>query len=596
MNTKVWIALGGNIGESERYLKRALQAMESEGMRIIRVSSFYKTKPYGKTDQADFLNAVCIAETDKEPDLLMETLLAIEAKLGRVRTEKWGARTIDLDMLFYGNQVINTKMVTVPHPEIPKRRFVLEPLAEITPRFIHPTLRKTASQLLFELDLKEQMEWLEGRSHLGIKLGLETTKRFLEKLGNPQKNTNFLHVAGTNGKGSLCAYLSSVLSSAGYSVGLFTSPAIDSFYETFQINHKNIRPTECLTLLKTLRQAVSELEKEGVSPTYFEVLVGMAFHYFSDKKVDYAVVEVGMGGLEDSTNSIEQPLACFINTIAYDHTDKLGDTLGKIAEQKGGIIKEQCPVFLYPSKQEALSVLTDIASKKEAPCSILNTDEVTVHSLSQTETTFSYRDFHNIHLSMVGEHQANNAALAILGLDTLRQQGVLSFTDSELYKGLENATLPGRFEVLQNDPLLIIDGAHNADGINALKETISAIPYQRLILGMGILKDKDYTHIVETMAPLASKIVVSEVDMTRALPCQDLKREVEAINPNVEALDCLREALDKTLSYGEKGDLILWCGSLYLVSEIRKKYLVKTGQCQEDDECRFCTKNCHSKQ
>lgn len=575
MKKQAWIALGGNIGDRESYLRRALMMMEERDIVPIKISSFYETKAFGKTDQDDFINAVCIVETEYDAEKLLQELLQIESALERVRTVRWGPRTIDLDILFFEDEIIQTELLTVPHKEMEKRKFVLQPLAEIHPEKRHPISGKTVQEMLFALELSEELDWLESRERFGIKLGLENTRLLLEQFDNPHRAVPCLHVAGTNGKGSLCTYLSSVLEESGYKVGLFISPFIETFRERFQINHQNISEKTLLKLLQRTHRAVDELEAQGIAPTYFEILTVMCFEYFRQEAVEVAVIEVGLGGLYDSTNVIENPQACFISTIDYDHIEYLGETLPEIATQKAGIIKPNAPVYCYPNRSEVLQVFKETALQTASPMKVLDKNEVTVQSVSVKGTQFSYREFKNLTLSMWGAHQALNASLAILGLTDLRNKGVLKFSDEELRRGLERAKLIARLEILQYDPILLIDGAHNAEGIHALKEALSTVNYRRLILGIGILKDKNYREMIAKLVPLADEIVVTEIPMPRSLKAEELYEEVIKLNLNTELEKDISVALEKTIAKAKKDDLILWCGSLYLVGDVRKAYFSK---------------------
>lgn len=573
MKKKAWIGLGGNIGNREEYLDKALEMMKTDGILPVFISSYIETKPYGNVNQNDFINAVTMVETDKSPHDLLKTLLEIERSLGRVREVKWGPRTIDLDILFYEDEIICSDSLTIPHPEIQKRRFVLDSLLEISPDKIHPVFNKTVSELSKDLELLEEMDWLEKRERFGIKLGLDNTYALLERFGNPHKKLSCLHIAGTNGKGSLCTYLSYVLEEAGYKVGLFTSPFIGSFEERFQINHNNILKEDLLTLLKDMHIIIDEMEKEDICPTYFEVLTVLCFEYFSRQKVDFAVIEVGLGGLYDSTNVIEHPLAVFISTINYDHMEFLGDTLEKIAEQKAGIIKDGSFVFCYPNKDEVIEIFKRQAKLHHSKIAVLDKQDIRIEKVEVGNTVFSYRDKKDIVLSMWGEHQAFNASLAILGLETLKKEGSVNFSSKQLYLGLKKARLTARLEMLSREPFFLLDGAHNPEGIFALKKALENIKYKRLILGLCILKDKQYKDMISLLVPLADEIITTEIPMQRSLKAEELYMEVSQINSHVYCEGNIEKAVEKSIEIANKEDLILWCGSLYLAGEVRKTVL-----------------------
>ncbi|PID82970.1 MAG: 2-amino-4-hydroxy-6-hydroxymethyldihydropteridine diphosphokinase [Clostridiales bacterium] len=570
MKKIAFIAVGGNVGNTITYIETALDMMPDYGIEVLKKSKLIKTKPYGNVEQDDFINGAILVSTEKTSIELLDALLDIEKKLGRVRIIKWGPRTIDLDLLFYDNEILNTERLTLPHPEIQKRMFVLEPLCDIEEDFIHPILNKTMKELKIELELNNYLEWLEKREKFGIKLGLENTKLLLNEFDNPHKKIKCLHVAGTNGKGSVCTYLSSVLKTSGYKVGLFTSPFIETFRERFQINGENITSLDLLNLLKKIKSVVLDLETKNIHPTYFEILTVMCFDYFYMQNVDFAVIEVGLGGLYDSTNVITNPIASFITAIDFDHTDFLGDTLEKIAEQKAGIIKENCPVYCYLNTDEVVSVLKNTAVNKNSEFNLLSDEVINIKSLKLDDMRFDYGNFKDIELSMWGKHQVYNASLAIMGLLSLRDKGVINFTDEALYKGLNSAKIIARLERLSKKPTFIIDGAHNMQGVRALVDAIKEISYNKLILGVGILKDKDYKGIIELICPLADEIIATELDMPRALNSKELAREITKLNKNVVAISDLHKAVDKTFDLATEDDVIIWGGSLYLTGEVRK--------------------------
>ncbi len=569
---KVWIAFGGNIGDTAKYISDALFQMEKAGIEIVKKSSLIQTKPYGKTDQADFVNGACLCLTTKSKHELLDCLLGIEKSLDRVREIKWGPRTIDLDILYYEDEVFEGDRLILPHPEIQKRSFVLEPLNEISPEKLHPVLNKTAGEMLGELELADYLDWLESRERFGIKLGLDNTYALLQELDNPHKKVRCIHVAGTNGKGSLCTYLSSVLKEAGYKVGLFTSPFIETFRERFQINNQNIPEKKLLEIVKQTKAVVDKLESTGLYPTYFEIVTAMCFDYFARSKVDFAVMEVGLGGLYDSTNVIENPVLSFITTIDYDHTDYLGDTLEEIAYQKAGIIKENSSVFCYPNQKNVLEVIEKVALSKNAVFSILDADDVKVTSNSITGVTFDYKKYKDVNLSMWGRHQGYNASLAIKGLDYLKENNIVKFTEKQLYDGLKKAKIIARLEVLNEKEVFIIDGAHNLQGANALKNALNDLEYDKLILGLGILKDKDYKGVIKLLAPLADEVVCTALDMPRALTVEELVQEVSKVNKNVTGEKDLKLAVQKSMKLAGSNSVVLWGGSLYLIGEIRKIY------------------------
>lgn len=568
---KAWIALGSNMGNREENIARALKEMKKEGLKLLKISSLIETAPYGRTDQNSFINGVCIVETSCTPEELLECLLSIEKCLGRVRMEHWGPRSIDLDILFYEDNIIDEKNLTVPHPDLQNRRFVLEPLMEISSELMHPVFQKNIVELLQDLDYEEALNWIEQRARFGIKLGLKNIRTLLERLGNPEQRVPCFHIAGTNGKGSVSTYLSYILEEAGYKTGLFTSPFIESFRERFQINHQNISKAQLLKKIQHIKNIVQDMEKENMVPTHFEILTAICFDYFAEEKVDFAVMEVGLGGLYDSTNIIEKPVASLITTIDYDHTEYLGDTLPEIATQKAGIIKENCPVFLYPNPVEVMETIQNIAKEKNAPCFSYEKNKVQNISVSPKGTDFDFQN-QRYFVPMSGEHQAYNASLAVLTVEELRKQKRIQFSNEELSKALSKAKLIARMELLQENPMLVLDGSHNMQGIHALKKNLSNYNYHHLILGIGILKDKKHMEMVQTIVPHANTVIVTEIPMERKLSAEDLAEEIRPLNDSVLIEKNIDNALALSISLAKADDLVLWCGSLYLMGEIRKNF------------------------
>lgn len=570
MLKEVYISIGSNMGDKKKYIEDSISLMEEYGIFPKKLSSFYQTKAYGLTEQDDFLNAICLAETELEPRALLHSLNDIERRLDRVRVVRWGPRTIDLDIIFYGDEIVFESDLIIPHVDMKNRRFVLEPLAEINEKKLHPVFEKTVLDMLRELELEEEKAWLEEIGFFGMKLGLSNTRRLLEKLGNPEKKLRCIHVAGTNGKGSTCTYISSILEQSGLRVGLFTSPFIESFNERFKINNSNIEDLKLLDIFKKVHKAVDEIFEEGSNPTYFEIVTVMCFLYFMQEEVDIAVIEVGLGGLYDATNVIENPLASFITTISYDHTDILGNTKEEIALQKAGIIKKEAPVFCYPNEESVMEVFKKTAEEKKSPFFELNKKDIEVKEISAGNTVFSYRDFKNLTISMWGEHQVMNASLAIFGLLTLREMKKLNFSDKALYDGLRLAKIIGRLEIISTKPYFMIDGAHNIEGITVLKKALKNIKYKRLILGMAILRDKDYKKMLKEIIPLADEVIVTGLNMERSLSSEELYEEVVKLNDRATEIKDIMNAIKLSYELAEKDDLILWCGSLYLVGIVRK--------------------------
>jgi dihydrofolate synthase/folylpolyglutamate synthase len=424
---------------------------------------------------------------------------------------------------------------------------------------------------------QEALEYINEKNKLGSRLGLDSIIKLLELLGNPQNKLKCIHIGGTNGKGSTSSYLSYALESAGYKVGLFTSPHLNKINESIQINHQEISDEIFGRLIGRIKEKADIMVGEGLfHPTTFEIITALCFLYFVEEDIDICILEVGLGGRNDSTNIISSPIASVITTIDYDHIDILGSTLSEIAYEKAGIIKNNSIVVSYPQKKEAIEVIEKVAKEKNADFHICPMDNVIVKDVNKNGSKFDFsfedRYLEDINISMLGEYQVYNACLALTTLLILRNKGLIEITEKQLREGLMEARLPGRLEVLKNNPTLLIDGAHNVQGITQLKKAISLFKYNRLILCIGILKDKDISHMVELLAPLADEIIVTEVNSPRRLAAEALAKEIFKYNKNIIIEKDAKKVIEKALEFSEQDDLILFAGSLYLIGEIRSLF------------------------
>jgi len=424
------------------------------------------------------------------------------------------------------------------------------------------------------MEYRDALDYINDKSKFGSRLGLSSIGRLLELLNNPQDDLKFIHVAGTNGKGSTSSYLANCIKEAGYEVGLFTSPYLERFNERIQINGIDIPDEDLGRITSYVKDAADKMVEEGLEhPTTFEIITAIAFIYYKEEKTDYVVLEVGLGGRYDSTNIVKSSLASVITTIDIDHIKELGDTLDKIAYQKAGIIKNNGLVISYPQKLEAMTVLENVAKEMSAELHFMNKDNVDVISESEFGSIFNYRrneeHIEDIKISMIGDYQIYNASLAITTLTILREKRLIKISDDEILKGLAKTKWKGRLEVLKKKPTFLIDGAHNVQGINHLKKALELFSYKKLILGIGILKDKDVDHMIETLIPLANKIVVTEVDMPRKLDAEILAEKISKYNKEVYIEKDIKKAIDKSIEIADKDDLIVFGGSLYLIGEVR---------------------------
>ena len=424
------------------------------------------------------------------------------------------------------------------------------------------------------MDYVEALNYINDKNKFGSRLGLDTIERLLELLGNPHLNMNYIHIGGTNGKGSTSSYIATALEEAGYKVGLFTSPFIERFNERIAINGRDISDDRLAEITERIKDKIEIMVEEGYEhPTTFEIVTTIAFIYFKEENVDYTVLEVGLGGRADSTNIIEKSLASVITTIDYDHIDVLGDTLDKIAYEKAGIIKEKGLVVSYPQQEEALKVLKQTASEKnaefiECPMGNIKIKDLTDHG---SMFDFQYKDktYENIEIGLLGEYQVYNATLALTTLLILKDKGLTKITNEQIINGLSKTKWKGRLEILKRNPTFLIDGAHNLQGVKTLAEALKMFKYNRLILGIGILKDKDVEHMVEILTPLADEIVITEVNMPRKMEAESLEKIIKKYNENTVVEKDIERAIDKAYELANEDDLIVFGGSLYLIGDVR---------------------------
>ena len=419
------------------------------------------------------------------------------------------------------------------------------------------------------MNYTEALEYIHGISWTFCKPGLERIEKLCAALGNPQDSLKFVHVAGTNGKGSFCSMLDSVLRAAGYKVGLYTSPYIVEFTERMRVGGENINKDT----LAQITEAVKPIaESMADKPTEFELITAIAFEYFKRERCDIVILEAGMGGRLDSTNIIKTPILSVITGIALDHTAFLGDTVEKIAREKAGIIKDGVPVLFGGTDHDAARVISSAAAQKGAeyatPCYEM------IENLTSTlaATSFDYKEFKNIKLNLLGLYQPKNASLVAEAILALRRAG-MAISDVAVLCGFESAVWHARFEIINKDPMVIFDGAHNPEGISAATDSIAHYFGSRKVAVLtGVLADKDYNFIAEKIARVAAYAYTITPDNPRALSAGDFAKVLS--DKGVEAIPTngIPEAISlATARARENGDALLCLGSLYTYSEIIKE-------------------------
>ncbi len=423
------------------------------------------------------------------------------------------------------------------------------------------------------MNYNEALNYINDKNKFGSRLGLSSIGKLLEKLGNPQDGLKFIHLAGTNGKGSTSAYLYNCIRSAGYSVGLFTSPFLERFNERIALNGEDIPDESIGRLTAKIKIASDKMVEEGLEhPTTFEIVTALAFLYYEEEKPDYILLEVGLGGRFDSTNIIKESLLSIITTIAFDHVNELGNTLAKIAYQKAGIIKKDGLVVSYSQEKEVAEVLKNVSKDMNAEL-IFSTEKIEILEETDHGSKFNYKycdnRFEGLKTSMIGEYQIYNASLAITSLLVLRKKGLMEIDDKQIYEGIFNTKWKGRLEVLKRDPIFLIDGAHNLQGIENLSRALKLFDYKKLILGISILKDKDVDNMLESLIPLADTIIATEVYMPRKLLAEDLGEKIKKYTKKVIIEKDIKKAVLKAIEIADKDDIIVFGGSLYLIGEVR---------------------------
>ena len=410
----------------------------------------------------------------------------------------------------------------------------------------------------------ETIQFLYGLRLFGAKFGLENTFQLAALVGDPQNRLRFIHVAGTNGKGSTCAMLESIYRQAGLRVGLFTSPHLVSFRERIQVNRRLTGEDDVIRLVEELQPLLKQFP-DGHHPTFFEVVTVMALKFFAEQRCDLVIWETGLGGRLDATN-IVKPLASLITNIQFDHQQWLGDTLGKIAAEKAGIIKPGVPVITATDELEALKVIEEVARKQNAPLIKINSREGRRAAVPNQSGSPTRQPSRIEKLPLLGEHQKINAALALAMVEVLQDR--IPVNDSAIRTGLSEVNWPGRMQLVTrpSGQKLLLDGAHNVAGATVLRRTLEEhFSGTRRTLILGMLRDKDWRHICEMLAPLAARIFTVPVASERSADAVELAAACRAVNPavGIAACDSLREALEKTAD----DDFVVVTGSLYLVGE-----------------------------
>ncbi|NLU09973.1 MAG: bifunctional folylpolyglutamate synthase/dihydrofolate synthase [Tepidanaerobacter acetatoxydans] len=455
------------------------------------------------------------------------------------------------------------------------------------------------------LSYNQALDFIHGLNRFGTKLGLQNITKLLDILGNPHKGIKIIHVAGTNGKGSTCAMIDSILRSAGFKVGLYTSPYLEVFNERMRVNGENISDDDLARLTDKVHAAVMYMRENNLgSPTEFEVVTAIGFLYFKEQSVDFLVLEVGMGGRLDATNVVT-PMVSVITPISLDHQQYLGNTLKDIAREKCGIIKPGIPVVTSPQEYEAMRVIEEVSNSLNCKLIKVSNEQarescetVYYHLISDDEKGLVFdlktqkNTFPGLKIQLIGRHQLDNAATAVAAIEVLNMQGIKIKSDA-IYSGLRNARWPGRLELISENPTILIDGAHNIAGIKTLKEALNQYYSNRKkILVIGILEDKDYKDMLHDIVPVADIIITTAPNNPRALAACELADIIaelfgdSVIQMNAEDLDIgkkinsnttiqvyaeekIEDAAKLAKALADSEYMIVFAGSLYMIGYVR---------------------------
>lgn len=413
---------------------------------------------------------------------------------------------------------------------------------------------------------KEAILFIHEKVWQGTKPGLDRTSELLSKMGNPQKSLRFIHIAGTNGKGSTSAMLAAILKNAGLTTGLYTSPFISGFSERMRVNGSPITDDELASITESSAPYALSMDDR---PTEFELVTAIAMKFFERKKCDVVVLETGMGGRLDSTNVIESPLCSVITNIGLDHTRELGDTVEKIAAEKAGIIKKDCPTVIYDLPENIFNVISERCRETSSELTRADFGEISAISDSREGQIFSYKEFNNLRLPLLGSHQLKNAAVALETVKVLRAQG-LQISDDAVKKGLSETEWPARFEIISEKPFFVVDGGHNPQCAETVADNLKKyFPDMKRVILFGVLADKDYMGLASVINPVADAFVTITPLSSRALSASDLADKLKCFGKPITACDNIESGIITALALAGENGVVCSVGSLYTAGSVR---------------------------
>lgn len=421
------------------------------------------------------------------------------------------------------------------------------------------------------MTMEKVISYINTNRGNGQKESLDRLFTLLDRLDNPQNNLNYIHIAGTNGKGSTTALFSSVLEEAGLNVGIFTSPHLEVVNERIRVNGEMIKDDELIRIVETIEPVILELEADmGVKFYAFELLATVAFLYFQEKQPDIVLLEAGIGGRLDSTNVIEAPLVSIITSIGIDHVATLGHTKEAILYEKTQILKTGGHLIVGPIEEQLREIPREWADAVKGSVSFIDKQAIHIVESTPRKQVFHYKDWQHVELSMLGHHQIENASLVLEAYDTLVTQG-FAISRKEVYRGLEKAFWPGRFEKVMDEPLFYMDGAHNEAGVTRLVETLeAAFPGERFYFVVGMMRDKAYERMLGQVAHLAQAFLLVSPDPYRGFDVKEVAAELSECGFEAKAMADMTEVLAYVRNEVPADGVVIQFGSLYLVGDLKQ--------------------------
>ncbi len=420
------------------------------------------------------------------------------------------------------------------------------------------------------MTVEQALDYIHSVCWKGMMPGLSRITSLLDKMGNPQNSMKYVHIAGTNGKGSTAAMTASILRKAGYCTGLYTSPFIYQFGERMQVNGEMISDEELVEITEYVKPLADSMEE---SPTEFELTTAIGFEFFKRRNCDIVVLEVGLGGLLDATNVIPCPEVAVITNIGLDHTDILGNTLEEIAFNKAGIIKENGSAVIYRGVPSVEAVFEKTCAERNVKLKKANFAGLQLKAHDLFEQVFDCGEYKDLHLPLLGDHQLHNAAVVLAVAETLIEKD-WKITKENIYDGIRDVSWPGRFDIVSRDPLFIIDGGHNPQCLEALVKNIEDyLKGRRVIALTGVLADKDYGDMYRPVMPLVEQFVCVTPPNPRRLPAAELATHLTNAGAVATACETVAEGVRKAIELCGKDGAVLCFGSLYTIGDIRNALL-----------------------